>query len=116
MQKEQENLQRAKAILERRKSERDRLNAYIHSVGNPHAKNPDHFKRMRRPNMEGMFGRPPWTASLRNDYETLIKLREKEIAVATLRIQNHKQLPNKIIHSEAKGENHTNRRDEPYLL
>jgi hypothetical protein len=116
MQREQENLQRAKAILERRKSERDRLNAYMHSVGNPHAKHPDHFKRMRRPNVEGMFGRPPWTASLRNDYETLIKLREKEIAVATLRIENQKQLPNQSMYSEAKGGNHTTGSDEFYLL
>ncbi|KAG0554598.1 hypothetical protein KC19_12G103700 [Ceratodon purpureus] len=116
MQREQENLQRAKAILERRKNERDRLNAYMHSVGNPHAKNPDHFKRMRRPNMEGMFGRPPWTDSLRNDYETLIKLREKEIAVATLRIENQKELPTKSMHSEVKGRNHTNGRDESYEM
>lgn len=116
MQREQENLQRTKAILERRKSERDRLNAYMHSVGNPYAKHPDHFKGMRSPNTEGIFGRPPWTASLRNDYETLIKLREKEIAVATLRIANHKQLPNKSMHSEGKGANHTNWSDESNLL
>jgi len=116
MQIEQENLQRAKEILERRKSERDRLNAYMHSVADAHAKHSEHFRGMRRPHTEGMFGRPPWTASLRSDYETLIKLREKEIAVATLRIKNHKQLPNKSMNSEEKGTNHTNGRDESYLL
>lgn len=116
MQIEQENLQRAKEILERRKSERDRLNAYIHSVGDPQAKHSEHFRGMRRPNTEGMFGRPPWTASLRSDYETLIKLREKEIAVATLRLKNHKQLPNHITDSEARGTDDTNGRDESSFL
>lgn len=117
MQIEQENLQRAKEILERRKSERDRLNAYIHSVGDPQAKHSEHFRGMRRPNTEGMFGRPPWTASLRNDYETLIKLREKEIAVATLRLKNHKQLPNHILmDSEARGIDDASGRDESSFL
>lgn len=119
MQKEQEKLERAKEILERRKSQRDRLNACMHSFGNPNAKHPDHLGGiMRRPgNTDGMFGRPQWTASLQSDYESLIKLREKEIDVATLRIENQKQLPApcKSMQSE-EDTNHTNGSDEPYLL
>lgn len=108
MLREQESLQRAKQILERRKNERNRLNAYMRSIGNPHTKHPDQFRKMRRHNTEGIYGRPPWSASLRSDFETLMKLKEKEIAVAALRTENHSQLPAKSILSEAKDTNHTN--------
>lgn len=80
----------------------------MRSIGNPHTKHPDQFRKMRRHNTEGIYGRPPWSASLRSDFETLMKLKEKEIAVAALRTENHSQLPAKSILSEAKDTNHTN--------
>lgn len=109
MQREKEKLEIAKKILERRKNERDQLIACMRAV------HPDHLERMQKPNLEGQFGRPAWIDSLRSDYETLIKLREKEIAVATLRLQKLEQLPNESMQLEGTDINHANEGEEPYL-
>lgn len=109
MHREQEKLQRAKKILERLKNERDRLVTCMHAV------HPDQSERMQKSNFEGRFGRLAWTDSLRSDCETLIKLREKEISVATFKLQKVKQLPDESIQSDDTDRYFANESEEPFL-
>jgi len=75
----------AAEILERRKRERARLAAYIHSVYEaPPTKRVSGVNgQPNGGNGRGqLFNRPPWSISLLQDQEASLKLRRKELAVA----------------------------------
>lgn len=80
---EQEEMRKAAEILERRRKERARLNQYIHSVYQPHVK-PQHNLKVQRNRHTGrgeFFKRPPWSTSLIQDQESILRLRQKEMSV-----------------------------------
>lgn len=117
-QREQDETRQAKEILEYRKRDRARLNAYMHSVCPPPIRPADPFKALRKQNMGEIYKRPPWSASLRRDYDTLIALREKELAVANSGQKYRKQLPQDVYSETQKPDMIVNsaESDEPYLL
>ena len=82
----------------------------------PPAKPPDPFKTLQKSNMEEIYKKPPWTASPRKEYESLIKLREKSIAVANLRLECHQKQPHYDMYYERKEPDTQRGGDEPFLL